>query len=47
MNYLAHTAELKREQPEAPSLFARFPDSIVGHDQAIQNHGDGDSKSLG
>lgn len=35
MNYLAHTAELKRKQPSAPSLFARFPDSIVGHDEAI------------
>lgn len=35
MNYLAHTAELKREQPEAPSLFARFPDSLVGHAQPI------------
>ena len=31
MNYRAHTAELKREQPEAPSLFTRFPDSVVGH----------------
>jgi len=35
MNYLAHTAELKREQPEAPSLFIRFPDSVVGHEQSI------------
>ena len=35
MNYLAHTAELKREQPEAPSLFIRFPDSVVGHEQPI------------
>ncbi|MFW2405255.1 MAG: fumarylacetoacetate hydrolase family protein [Gammaproteobacteria bacterium] len=31
MNYRAHTAELKREQPDAPSLFTRFPDSVVGH----------------
>lgn len=35
MNYLAHTAELKRKQPVAPSLFARFPDSVVGHDRPI------------
>jgi 2-keto-4-pentenoate hydratase/2-oxohepta-3-ene-1,7-dioic acid hydratase in catechol pathway len=35
MNYLAHTAELQRKQPEAPSLFVRFPDSIVGHEQPI------------
>jgi len=35
MNYLAHTKELKRDPPKAPSLFARFPDSIVGHDEPI------------
>lgn len=35
MNYPAHTAELKRKQPKAPSLFARYPDSVVGHDQPI------------
>lgn len=35
MNYLAHTAELKREQPPAPSLFARFSDSIVGHGESL------------
>lgn len=35
MNYRAHTAELKREQPEAPSLFIRFPDSIVGHGESL------------
>ena len=35
MNYRAHTAELEREQPEAPSLFIRFPDSLVGHGQPI------------
>ncbi|MFQ5634391.1 MAG: fumarylacetoacetate hydrolase family protein [Gammaproteobacteria bacterium] len=35
MNYLAHTAELRREPPKAPSLFARFADSIVGHEQPI------------
>lgn len=35
MNYRAHTAELNREQPEAPSLFIRFPDSVVGHEKSI------------
>lgn len=35
MNYPAHTAELNREQPKAPSLFARYADSIVGHDRPI------------
>jgi len=35
MNYLAHTEELKRKQPEAPSLFVRFPDSVVGHGQSL------------
>jgi len=35
MNYLAHTAELNREQPKAPSLFIRFPDTVVGHEQSL------------
>jgi 2-keto-4-pentenoate hydratase/2-oxohepta-3-ene-1,7-dioic acid hydratase in catechol pathway len=35
MNYPAHTAELKREQPKAPSLFARYADSVVGHGRPI------------
>jgi 2-keto-4-pentenoate hydratase/2-oxohepta-3-ene-1,7-dioic acid hydratase in catechol pathway len=35
MNYRAHTAELNREQPDAPSLFVRFPDSVVGHGDPI------------
>lgn len=35
MNYLAHTAELQRKPPKAPSLFVRFPDSIVAHGQSV------------
>ena len=36
MNYLAHTAELKRKQPKAPSLFARgFPTASSATIEAI------------
>jgi len=32
VNYLAHIHEMGRERPEYPTLFVRFPDSLVGHD---------------
>lgn len=35
LNYRDHTAESKYEQPDYPTLFARFATSLVGHDQAI------------
>jgi 2-keto-4-pentenoate hydratase/2-oxohepta-3-ene-1,7-dioic acid hydratase in catechol pathway len=31
INYRAHAAETGREVPKAPSIFARFPDTLVGH----------------
>lgn len=33
MNYADHTKEGGREQPPAPTLFVRFPDSQMGHEQ--------------
>ncbi len=36
INYAAHGAEAGREAPPFPSLFARFPDSLVGHGESIQ-----------
>ena len=35
MNYLAHIKEMGRDRPAYPTLFTRFPDSLVGHDQPI------------
>lgn len=37
INYPERTAEYKdkREQPKYPNLFVRFPDSLVGHQQAL------------
>jgi len=35
MNYLAHIREMGRTRPAYPTLFTRFPDSLVGHGQAI------------
>ena len=35
MNYLAHIEEMGRERPEYPTLFARYPDSLVGHGRPI------------
>jgi 2-keto-4-pentenoate hydratase/2-oxohepta-3-ene-1,7-dioic acid hydratase in catechol pathway len=32
INYRAHAAETGRELPKAPSLFARFADTLVGHE---------------
>jgi 2-keto-4-pentenoate hydratase/2-oxohepta-3-ene-1,7-dioic acid hydratase in catechol pathway len=35
VNYKAHVAETGREAPKYPSMFMRFPDSQVGHDNPI------------
>ena len=35
MNYVAHIKEMGRERPAWPTLFTRFPDSLVGHGQPI------------
>jgi 2-keto-4-pentenoate hydratase/2-oxohepta-3-ene-1,7-dioic acid hydratase in catechol pathway len=35
INYGLHIAEMKREVPANPSVFIRFADSFVGHQQAI------------
>jgi len=37
INYPERTAEYKdgREKPKYPNLFVRFPDSLVGHNQAL------------
>jgi 2-keto-4-pentenoate hydratase/2-oxohepta-3-ene-1,7-dioic acid hydratase in catechol pathway len=35
INYRAHAAETGREAPKAPSIFARFADTLVGHEGAM------------
>jgi 2-keto-4-pentenoate hydratase/2-oxohepta-3-ene-1,7-dioic acid hydratase in catechol pathway len=35
INYRAHAAETGRDLPPRPSLFARFADTLVGHDGAM------------
>jgi 2-keto-4-pentenoate hydratase/2-oxohepta-3-ene-1,7-dioic acid hydratase in catechol pathway len=35
MNYRAHIKEMGRTPPKYPSLFVRFPDSLVGHRQPV------------
>jgi 2-keto-4-pentenoate hydratase/2-oxohepta-3-ene-1,7-dioic acid hydratase in catechol pathway len=35
MNYVAHIEEMGRDRPKYPTLFTRFPDSLVGHDQSV------------
>lgn len=32
MNFLEHIREMGRERPAYPTLFTRFPDTLVGHD---------------
>jgi 2-keto-4-pentenoate hydratase/2-oxohepta-3-ene-1,7-dioic acid hydratase in catechol pathway len=32
INYRSHAAEMSRELPKQPSIFARFADTLVGHD---------------
>ncbi|HJP38107.1 MAG: fumarylacetoacetate hydrolase family protein [Gammaproteobacteria bacterium] len=35
MNYVEHIKELSRDRPAFPTLFTRFPDSLVGHEQPV------------
>jgi 2-keto-4-pentenoate hydratase/2-oxohepta-3-ene-1,7-dioic acid hydratase in catechol pathway len=35
INYLAHIHEMGRENPGYPTLFTRFPDTLVGHGEPI------------
>lgn len=35
LNYRAHVAETGREQPKYPSIFTRYPESLVGCDQPL------------
>ena len=35
MNYVAHIKEMGRGWPAYPTLFTRFPDSLVGHGRSI------------
>ena len=35
INYRAHAAETGRDLPQRPSLFARFADTLVGHEGAM------------
>ena len=35
LNYEAHRQETKRDKTEAPAVFVRFPESVVGHDQPM------------
>jgi acylpyruvate hydrolase len=30
VNYAAHIAEMGRETPEFPTLFAKFPEALIG-----------------
>jgi 2-keto-4-pentenoate hydratase/2-oxohepta-3-ene-1,7-dioic acid hydratase in catechol pathway len=36
VNYLAHIREMGREPPAYPTLFTRYPDSLVGHGEPIR-----------
>ena len=35
INYLEHIHEMGREKPDYPTLFTRFPDTLVGHGEPI------------
>ncbi|MDG4647379.1 fumarylacetoacetate hydrolase family protein [Roseibacterium sp. SDUM158017] len=35
LNYLPHILETGRAKPEKPTIFTRYPDSLVGHGEAI------------
>lgn len=35
LNYLPHILETGRAKPEKPSIFTRYPDSLVGHGSAV------------
>jgi 2-keto-4-pentenoate hydratase/2-oxohepta-3-ene-1,7-dioic acid hydratase in catechol pathway len=36
LNYMSHIEETGRDKPEYPSVFTRFPSSLVGHGQPIE-----------
>lgn len=36
LNYMSHIKETGRDKPEYPSVFTRFPSSLVGHGQPIE-----------
>jgi 2-keto-4-pentenoate hydratase/2-oxohepta-3-ene-1,7-dioic acid hydratase in catechol pathway len=36
VNYLAHIREMGREPPAYPTLFVRYPDSLVGHGEVLR-----------
>jgi 2-keto-4-pentenoate hydratase/2-oxohepta-3-ene-1,7-dioic acid hydratase in catechol pathway len=36
VNYLAHIREMGREPPAYPTLFTRYPDTLVGHGEPIR-----------
>ncbi|MGR3366482.1 MAG: fumarylacetoacetate hydrolase family protein [Sagittula sp.] len=35
LNYLGHIKETGRDRPEYPSIFTRYPSSVVGHGEAL------------
>lgn len=35
LNYLGHIRETGRDRPEYPSIFTRYPSTLVGHDQPM------------
>jgi 2-keto-4-pentenoate hydratase/2-oxohepta-3-ene-1,7-dioic acid hydratase in catechol pathway len=35
LNYLPHILETGRAKPEKPTIFTRYPDSVVGHDSPL------------
>jgi len=35
LNYLGHIKETGRDRPEYPSIFTRYPSTVVGHDQTM------------
>ncbi|MCR5857970.1 fumarylacetoacetate hydrolase family protein [Mesorhizobium sp. J428] len=35
LNYMSHIKETGRDKPEYPSIFTRYPSSIVGHRQSL------------
>ena len=35
INYLEHIHEMGRERPDYPTLFTRFPDTLVGHGEPL------------
>ncbi len=42
LNYMSHIKETGRDKPEYPSIFTRFPASLVGHGQSIVRPGASD-----